>query len=119
MRGFSLVEVVVATVLFVVGALALAGSIGMSSRMIGRGRQSTVAAQVATARLEWLLQIAQSTIPACTHADFADGTADSAGILERWTVPSTGIARRVALALEYRTAAGAARDTLRSAIPCR
>ena len=59
-RGFTLVEVLVALVLLTVGVMALLGSSAMVSRMIGKGRGSTIAVQVATARLERLRRIAAS-----------------------------------------------------------
>ena len=70
-RAFTLVEVMVAVILLTVGVLALVGSSAMVSRMIGKGRGATVAAQVATARLEQLRRIAASTAPRCTSPRFS------------------------------------------------
>ncbi len=118
-QGFTLVDAVIALVVLVVGVLAMAGTLAMASRMIGRGRQATIIAQAASTRLEWLRQLARSTSPPCTHVRFADDSAIVGSISERWTVPGSGAARRLVLALEYRVPRGMARDTIRTAILCR
>ncbi len=117
--GFTLVEVAIALVLLVVGVLALVSSSAMATRMIGLGRQATVAAQVATARLEWIRQLAGSTSPPCTDPRLAGGSALSGGIRERWEVAAAGSARRVTLSMEYRVPRGVARDTQRTMLFCR
>ncbi|MGH7655766.1 MAG: type IV pilus modification PilV family protein [Gemmatimonadaceae bacterium] len=120
-RGFTMVEVMVALVLLTVGVMALVGSSAMVSRMIGRGRESTVAVQVATARLERLRRIAASTAPRCTSPYFASDTATTAGVSERWVVEppaGSGLSRGVSVILAYRDARGPVRDTLRTVVLC-
>jgi prepilin-type N-terminal cleavage/methylation domain-containing protein len=118
-RGFTLVEVLVALVLLTVGVMALVGSSALVSRMIGRGRGSTVAVQVATARLERLRRVAASTTPRCTSRQFVSDSTSTAGISERWVVePAAGLARRVSVILAYRDPRGPVRDTLRTTVLC-
>ena len=118
-QGFTVVEILVALVVLVVGVLALLGSSAMAVRMIGRGFDDTSASQVASARLEWLRQLAGSTSPRCAHAGFAGGSAVTGGIDEAWTVAAAGVARPVALALRYRVARGEVHDTVHAIMLCR
>lgn len=116
-----MVEVMVAIVLLTVGVMALVGSSAMVSRMIGRGRESTVAVQVATARLERLRRIAASTTPRCASPQFASDSATTAGVSERWVVDApagSDLSRRVTVVLAYRDARGPVRDTLRTVVLC-
>ena len=120
-RGFTLIEVLVAIVLLTVGVMALVGSSAMVSRMIGRGRGSTVAVQVATARLERLRRIASATSPRCASPQFASDSTTTSGISERWTVEpavGSGLSRRVIVILAYRDPRGQVRDTLRTVVLC-
>ena len=54
--GVTVAEVLVAVVVLTVGVLALVGTWARTSRMIGLGRHSTVAALAASSRIEWLRQ---------------------------------------------------------------
>ena len=118
-RGLTLVEVLVAIVLLTVGVMALLGSSALVSRMIGRGRGSTVAVQVATARLERLRRVAASTTPRCTSPQFVSDSTTTAGVAERWIVESgAGLSRRVSVILAYRDPRGPVRDTLRTTVLC-
>ncbi len=120
-RGFTLVEVMVALVLLTLGVMALVGSSAMVSRMIGNGRGSTIAVQVATARLERLRRIAGSTAPRCSSPQFVTDSATTAGVSERWIVaPATGagLSRRVSVILAYRDPRGPVRDTVHTIVLC-
>lgn len=120
-RGFTMVEVIVALVLLTVGVMALVGSSAMVSRMIGRGRGSTVAVQVATARIERLRRIATSTTPRCTSPQFISDSTTTEGISVRWIVdPPAGsdLSRRVSIIVAYRDPRGTMRDTLHTIVLC-
>jgi type II secretion system protein I len=118
-RGFTLIEVLVALVLLTVGVMALVGTSALVSRMIGRGRGSTVAVQVATARLESLRRVAASTTPKCTSPRFVSDSTTTAGVSERWVVDTAaGLLRRVSVILMYRDPRGSVRDTLRTIVLC-
>jgi Tfp pilus assembly protein PilV len=117
--GFTVVEVLLAVVVLVVGVLAVVGSAAMSTRMIGRGFHDTAAVQVAAARMEWLRQLARATSPPCADARFAGGTNDSGPVTETWTVAPGGSRRRVTVTVRYRVARGSAQDSLVSLVLCR
>jgi prepilin-type N-terminal cleavage/methylation domain-containing protein len=117
--GFTLVEVLVAIVIMSVGVIALAGSTGMVTRMIGRGKVDTRVAQVATRRLETLRLTAASTTPRCTAAGFANGGPVSAdGLTETWTVPAAGKVRSIQVNVSYRTARGPRTASVLTRIEC-
>jgi prepilin-type N-terminal cleavage/methylation domain-containing protein len=117
-RAFTLIEVMVALVLLTVGVVALVGSSAMVSRMIGRGRGSTVAVQVATAGLERLRRVAAATSPRCASPQFVSDSTTTNGISERWTVEGSGLSRRVSVILAYRDPRGQMCDTLRTVVLC-
>ena len=81
-RGFTLLEVLVALVLLSIGILGVSTSAALVSRMVGDGSRLTLAATIATARLEQL-----RAIP-CASA--TSGTAITRGIEERWSVAALG-----------------------------
>jgi prepilin-type N-terminal cleavage/methylation domain-containing protein len=117
--GFTLVEVVVAMVVLSVGIIAMAGSTAMVTRMIGRGKVETRAAQAASRRLEILRLAANSTTPHCTAGTFASGGPVTAnGLIESWTVPVAGRVRSVQVNITYPTARGARTANLQTRIEC-
>lgn len=121
-RGFTIVEVLIAIIVLAFGVIALAGSSAMVSRMIGVGRHSTAAVEVATRRIENLRRAAYAQSPACTHAQFANGTASGTGYTERWVIttnPSVPIIRNVVDSVRYSTANGTRTFALSTRILCR
>jgi prepilin-type N-terminal cleavage/methylation domain-containing protein len=117
--GFSLVEVLVAIVVLGVGIVALVGSSAMVTRMIGRGKVETRAAQVASRRLETLRLAAYSTSPRCTAAGFANGGPVTTSIVtESWVVPTVGKVRSVQVNVTYRTVQGSRTASLQTRIEC-
>jgi prepilin-type N-terminal cleavage/methylation domain-containing protein len=104
--GFTLVEVLVAVVVLGIGIVALAGSAGMVTRMIGRGQMGTRAAQLASQRFDLLRNAAYRTSPKCTHASFASGGPVTAqGVTETWVV-TAGDPSIVTETVTYNTANG-------------
>ena len=81
-RGFTLLEVLIALVLLSIGILGVSMSAALVSRMVGDGSRLTLAAAIATARLEQL-----RSIP-CASA--TSGTAVTRGVEERWSVAALG-----------------------------
>jgi len=124
-RGFTLIEVMLAVVLLTIGVMALVGSSALVTRMIGKGKESTLAVQVATARFEKLRNIAASTTPPCTAAAFASGNAPAVagvGVSETWVVgaaPVTGTGRNVTVTVAYRDNRGTVTDTRTTTFLCK
>ncbi|HEU5305045.1 MAG TPA: prepilin-type N-terminal cleavage/methylation domain-containing protein [Gemmatimonadales bacterium] len=117
--GFTVVEVLVAVVLLGVGVMALVGSSAMTTRMIGRGKVETRAAQAASQRMETLRVAAHSTSPRCTSPAFASGGPVSAnGITQSWVVPAAGKVRSVQVNVTYRTVGGTRTASLRTLFEC-
>jgi prepilin-type N-terminal cleavage/methylation domain-containing protein len=117
--GFSLVEVLVAIVVLGIGIVAMVGSSAMVTRMIGRGKVETRAAQVASRRLETLRLAAYSTSPRCTAAGFAGGgPVTTSNVTESWVVPAAGKVRSVQVNVTYRTVQGSRTASLQTRIEC-
>ena len=76
--GFTLVELLVALMIFAVGMLGLAATAGSVTRMMGGARRQTIAAQVAQSRIERL------RASPCTA--LTGGTETVRGIVSTWTV---------------------------------
>jgi hypothetical protein len=112
-------EVVVAAAVLSVGLLALAGSAGMTARMVGMGQQATRVGQAAAARVERLRQIAFSTAPPCTAADWRSDSAGIGGLRESWEIlDGAGPVRRVMIVLRSRRPGGIGSDTVLTAVLC-
>jgi Tfp pilus assembly protein PilV len=117
--AFTIVEAVVALVVFSVGILALVGSAALTSRMVGWGRHSTRVGQVAAARIEWLRHVASSTVPACNGAEWRSDSAAGPGFSERWEIlDPTGAARRVRITLSTRYPTRSSTDTVVTGVRC-
>ena len=117
--AFTIVEAVVAVLMLSVGILALVGSAALTSRMLGNGRHSTRASQVAAARIERLRQIASSSVPACAGTEWrSGGSAGGSGITETWQVlDPVGPVRRVIVVVRSGRA-GSSSDTIAGGVLC-
>jgi prepilin-type N-terminal cleavage/methylation domain-containing protein len=117
--GFTLVEVLVAVVVLGIGIIAMAGTSGMVTRMVGRGKMATRAGQAATRKVEDLRLAAYSTSPHCTAGAFASGGPVVAnGVTTSWVVgtPNPGT---VTVTVSFRTARGGVHtDVLTTLIDC-
>ncbi len=115
--GFTIVEVLVAVMILGVGVVALAGSSAMVTRMIGRGKVDTRAAQLATQQVEALRLVAYSTTPRCTA--LANGALPASGnVTISWTVAVNGTGRTLTVTATYATVAGTRTQTLTTYIEC-
>lgn len=117
--GFTLVEVLVAVTVLSVGIVALAGNAAMVTRMIGRGKIDTRAAQLATLKVDSLRAAAYSTTPRCTV--LANGGPEpTSGISLSWTVTvaATGSGRDVSVSASYNTPRGTRTEVLTTYIEC-
>jgi len=117
-RGFTLVEVLMAIIVLGVGVTALVGSSAMVSRMVGRGKSETVAAEVASRRIEYLRALAYASTPRCTHGSFVNGNAPTDGTTEKWTVVVNGKYATIADTVSHRVARGTHKDVLTARVEC-
>jgi prepilin-type N-terminal cleavage/methylation domain-containing protein len=121
-QGFTLVEVLFAVVMLGVGVMALVGSSAMATRMIGRGRESTQVGQVATARAEWLRQVAAATSPPCGSAQLrTDSVPGANGIQEKWVLLGAAgdRTRDVRMMYSYKVPKGTRTDTMTLSLLCK
>jgi hypothetical protein len=117
--AFTIAETLVALVVLTAGVLALVGSAALTTRMLGRGRHSTRTGLVAAARIERLRQIAFSTVPACTSAEWQSGSVGGPGLTESWQIlDPSGSARRVRIVLRSRHPTGTFSDTVVTGMLC-
>jgi prepilin-type N-terminal cleavage/methylation domain-containing protein len=115
--GFSLIEVLVAVTILAVGVVALAGSSATVTRMIGRGKSDTRAAQLASLRVEALRLAAYATTPRCTNLANG-GPATSDHVTLSWTVTVNGTGRNVTVSATYGTGRGTHTELLTTYIEC-
>lgn len=117
--GFTLIEVLVAVLVLGVGVLALVGTSAGVTRMIGRGKVETRAAQAASNRMEALRLASHAGSLPCTDAGFASGgPVLSGGMTESWLVPPTGRVRRVRVTVTFLTPRGAREAVFQTALTC-
>ena len=117
--AFTLIEVLVAVLVLGVGIIALVGTSAGVTRMIGRGKVETRAAQAASSRMETLRLAAYATSPRCSNPGFASGgPVLSGGMTELWVVPPTGKVRKVRVTVTYLTTRGAREAVLETALTC-
>ena len=117
--GFTLTEVLVAVLVLGVGVVALVGTSGTVTRMIGRGKIETRAAQAASRRMETLRLAGYATSPRCTDPGFVSGgPVLSGGMTESWIVPLTGRVRKVRVTVTYLTTRGSREAILETALTC-
>ena len=109
-RGFTLVELMVAMIIFVIGLLALASTTAVVTRHMGGGAQMALAASTAQARFERLRSEACETI--------TDGSDEHRGITEKWTVTTMLRAVDVTVVVAFNTARGEREHEYRTIIPC-
>ena len=109
-RGFTLIELMVAMIIFVIGILALASTTAVTTRHMGGGAQMALAASTAQARFERLRAEACETIAA--------GSAESRGITETWTVSTLLRAVEVTVVVSFHTNRGSREHEYKTVIPC-
>ncbi len=119
-RGFTIIEVLVAVVILGFGIVALVGSSGVVTRMIGQGKRTTNAVNYAQVRLESLRQSALSATPQCTG--LAASTTTHPGNVSVTTqvvvAGVTGNLRTLRAIVSYPSGRGTMIDTLVTVIRC-
>ncbi|MGH7645764.1 MAG: type IV pilus modification PilV family protein [Gemmatimonadales bacterium] len=116
-RGFTVVEVVVAILVFTVALLGLASTAGSVTRMVARGQRSAVAATFAAQRLEQLRRTACTSRVPGSEDLYRGGTRVA---WSQWRFTDAGRQTyRVLLTTTYVTTGGRQRtDTLETAVSC-
>ena len=108
--GFTLLEVMIATVVVVIGLLALAGTLGLSATLAGHGRAQSQAAILLQSRADLLREAVRSSRPDCV-APASGSRVLSPGVVETWSAS----AQDGVIELVIRVAA----DTLVTRVACR
>ena len=109
--GFTLIELMVAVMVFTVGVLAMMGSSALVMTMIGGSQRRTVATTVAEARLERLR--AQSC------AAHTNGSAVTRGVNENWEIIPLVRADDVTVRVTFPSSGGrVTSQTFRTYMPC-
>jgi prepilin-type N-terminal cleavage/methylation domain-containing protein len=120
--GFTMVELMIAVVVLVIGVVALAGTSAFVTRQIGRSRIATIATEVGTRRLEQLKLAAAPTgvTAACASAAFASSGAPitERGVTESWTVNTVGTMSTATVTVSYPRRGGTSTITLQTLIGC-
>jgi prepilin-type N-terminal cleavage/methylation domain-containing protein len=110
-RGFSLVEVIVATLLLTVGILALIGTSGAVARMGGAGRHASGSATLAASRLERLR--AEPCLSGATG-----GSAVAGRYREQWESTPAGPERTLRVIVRYDDGRRLRADTYETRATC-
>jgi prepilin-type N-terminal cleavage/methylation domain-containing protein len=122
--GFTLVEILVAIVVLGVGVVALLGSSGMVTRMLGEGKRATVATTYAERRLEMFRRAASRTTPTCSDPAIAVGTtkdtswAAGIGMTEHISITAGSGTRMILDSVTFNTPRGPKSVALRTEVPC-
>lgn len=99
--GFTLVELLVALMIFAVGMLGLAATAGSVTRMMGGAKRQTIAAQVAQSRIERLRAAPCTTL--------TSGSETVRGITNIWTVSAVTRGVNVTDSVVFATSRGKTR----------
>jgi type II secretion system protein I len=109
--GFTLIELMVALMVFVVGVLAVTSSSAVVMTMIGGSQRRTLAAVVAESRFERLRAMS------CTA--HANGNTTTRGVRETWSVVPLTAADDVTVVVTFPSSGGnMTTQTYRTYIPC-
>lgn len=107
--GLTLVEVVIAILVFAVGALGLATTSGALARQLAGNAQRSRALHIAATRVE------KSHASPCVSAS---GSESAPGITDDWTISASASFAIVDQTIQRRDSNGQHVDILRSAAPC-
>ncbi len=110
-RGFTLVELMVALVIFSIGLLALASTASAIMTMIGSSQSRTVAAAVAASRFERMRATACLSRP-------LTGSATTRGVTEAWTLARLPRADDVTVTITLKADHRQRTQVFSSYIPC-
>lgn len=109
--GFTIVELLVALMIFAVGMLGLAATAGSVTRMMGGAKRQVIAATVAQTRLERLRS--------SPCASIAGGSDTTRGIASTWTVSAVTRGMNITETVRFQTSRGVTRTrTYTTTIAC-
>jgi type II secretion system protein I len=108
--GFTLIELVIALVLFSVGAIALAGSAAAIARQMAASGRRSRAAMMARSRAE------ESQSRPC--AALTAGSDEMAGVRSQWDVSASSTAAEIEQRVEYGSVLGRHGEKFQSAAAC-
>jgi type IV pilus assembly protein PilV len=109
--GFTLVEVMVAMLIFTVGLLGLATTSAVVIKQMGDAGRMGIAASVAQARMEKL------RVAPCNTA-IASRTDTTRGIITTYSLTTQTRSSRIDVTVRYNTRNGSRTQSYRSTIPC-
>jgi prepilin-type N-terminal cleavage/methylation domain-containing protein len=110
-RGFTIIEMLIAVVIFSVGLLALAGTAAVIMTTLTTTQSRSIATSVAESRFERI-----GATP-CLSRDFG-GTAVTRGITETWTLVRLARADDVTVAVTYLSQHQPRSEQFRTFLPC-
>jgi type IV pilus assembly protein PilV len=109
--GFTIVELLVALMIFAVGMLGLAATAGSVTKMMGGAKRRVIAANVAQSRLERLRSSPCSTL--------ASGVDTTRGVISAWTVSTVTRGKSVTETVTFATGRGqTSQRTYMTTLPC-
>ena len=108
--GFTLVELMVAMMIFAIGLLAMVSTSAVVVRQMGDAKQMGLAATVAQNRVEQLYGGICKT--------GSSGTATTSGVTESWTVTSATRSALLSVTVTYATRRGPRSKTYQSTVAC-
>jgi prepilin-type N-terminal cleavage/methylation domain-containing protein len=109
LRGFTLLEVLIALNIITIGLLGLLGTLGPMTKLAGQGRARGRAALMMASRADLLRTEVKMGAPACVIPS-GGSSLHPDGVFESWR------ARSVGASIELEILAG--RDTLVTRVPC-
>lgn len=108
--GFTLVELLVAMMVFAVGMLGLAATAASVTRLMGGASRQTIAANIAQSRLEKLRASPCSTL--------ANGADTVRGVVSAWTVQPVTRGVNITETVIFPTQRGNRTRTYKTTLPC-
>ena len=108
--GFTLVEVMVAMLIFTIGLLGLATTSAVVIKQMGDAGRMGVASTIAQSRIEKL------RIANCKAS--STGADTTRGVVASWTVTPQTRSARIDVTVSYNTRRGLRSQSYRSTVPC-
>ena len=108
--GFTLVELLVAMMVFAVGMLGLAATAATVTKLMGGAKRQTIASTVAQSRMERLRSSPCASLTA--------GTDTSRGVVNKWTVQSVTRGVNVTDTVTFTSARGATYKVYKTTLAC-